>query len=91
MIHVYGFTFHHEEVLAKEYFIERIGKAMQFPAFSADNIAHFHNIRTVSPQSIMYGVSFRLPKEVAFAEPEIREQIYEEFEDKSRVKKLKVE
>ncbi len=49
MIHVYGFTFHHEEAQAKEYFIERIGKAMQYPAFSAENIAHFHNIRTVSP------------------------------------------
>ena len=31
MIHVYGFTFHHEEEKAKEYFIERIGKAMQYP------------------------------------------------------------
>ena len=28
MIHVYGFSFHHDEQLAKEYFIERIGKAM---------------------------------------------------------------
>lgn len=53
-------------------------------------MAHFHNIRTVSPQSIMYGVSFRLPKEVAFGTP-VREEIYEEFEDKDRVKKLKTE
>jgi hypothetical protein len=28
MIHVYGFTFHHDESNAKKYFIERIGKAM---------------------------------------------------------------
>lgn len=68
MIHVYGFTFHHEEEKAKEFFIERIGKAMQYPEFSANDLAHFHNIRTVSPQSIMYGVSFRLSKAVAFGE-----------------------
>ena len=44
----------------------------------------------------MYGISFRLPKEVAFGTPVVvenkdREQIYEEFEDKSRVKKQKTE
>jgi hypothetical protein len=33
MVHVYGFTFHHEEEKAREYFVERIGKAMQFPGF----------------------------------------------------------
>ena len=49
MIHVYGFSFHHDLDKAKEYFVERIGKAMHFPAFSAEHIAHFHNIRTVSP------------------------------------------
>ncbi len=49
MIHVYGFSFHHELDKAKEYFVERIGKAMHFPSFSAEHIAHFHNIRTVSP------------------------------------------
>ena len=63
---------------------------MQCPQFSDKDVAHFHNIRTVSPQSIMYGVSFRLPKEVAFGTP-VREEIYEEFEDKDRVKKLKTE
>ena len=31
MIHVYGFTFEHEEAKAKEFFVERIGKAMQYP------------------------------------------------------------
>jgi hypothetical protein len=33
MIHVYGFTFHHEDAAAKTYFTERIGKAMQYPTF----------------------------------------------------------
>lgn len=68
MVHVYGFTFHHEEAKAKEYFTERIGKAMNYPEFKEADIAHCHNIRTVSPQSVMYGVSFRLPEAVAFAE-----------------------
>ncbi len=49
MIHVYGFTFHHEEDKAKAYFVERIGKAMQYPEFSDKDVIHFHNIRTVSP------------------------------------------
>jgi hypothetical protein len=62
MIHVYGFTFHHVEAEAQAYFVERIGKALQYPAFSDKDLSHFHNIRTVSPQSIMYGVSFLLPK-----------------------------
>jgi len=69
LIHVYGFTFHQEEAQAKEYFVERIGKAMAYPEFKENDIAFFHNIRTVSPQSIMYGVSFRLPKAVALADP----------------------
>ena len=42
---------------------------MQYPGFSDKDLAHLHNIRTVSPQSIMYGVSFRLPKEVALGTP----------------------
>lgn len=38
----------------------------------------------------MYGVSFRLPKEVALAEEdEKRQEIYEELEDKSRLKVFK--
>lgn len=49
MIHVYGFTFHHEEEQAKAYFVERIGKAMSYPHFSDKDVVHFHNIRTVSP------------------------------------------
>ncbi len=69
MIHVYGFTYHHDENQAKAFFVERIGKAMKYPGFSDKDLAHFHNIRTVSPQSIMYGVSFRLPKEVALGTP----------------------
>ena len=49
MIHVYGFTFHHEEEKAKEFFVERIGKALQYPEFSTNDVKLFHNIRTVSP------------------------------------------
>lgn len=49
MIHVYGFTFHHDEDQARAYFVERVGKAMQYPAFSEKDLSHFHNIRTVSP------------------------------------------
>lgn len=67
MIHVYGFTFEPKEDKAKDYFVERIGKAMQYPAFTKDHILFFHNIRDVSPQSHMYSVSFKLPLEVAFA------------------------
>lgn len=96
MIHVYGFSFHHEDDKAREYFVERIGKAMHFPGFKSEHIAHFHNIRTVSPQSIMYGVSFRLPKEVAFSMEDTTklervEGIYDELEDKSRQKMPKFE
>lgn len=49
MIHVYGFTYHHEEGEAKKYFTERIGKAMNYQGFKEEDIAFFHNIRTVSP------------------------------------------
>lgn len=66
MIHVYGFTFHNDKEKALAYFVERIGKAMQYPAFSEKDVVCFHNIRDVSPQSHMYSVSFRLPFEVAF-------------------------
>lgn len=65
---------------------------MQLPAFSKDHILYFHNIRDVSPQSHMYSVSFRLPQEVAFAQVKLEgskntgDTIYDEFEDKSRMK-----
>lgn len=49
MIHVYGFTFFAEKDKALEYFVDRIGKAMQYPDFKAEDIIHFHNIRDVSP------------------------------------------
>lgn len=49
MIHVYGFTFHQEEDKARDYFVERVGKAMRYPEFSSKDLSHFHNIRTVSP------------------------------------------
>ena len=91
MIHVYGFTFHQEKDKAKEYFIERIAKAMSYPLFNEANIEHFHNIRDVSPQSHMYGISFRLPYEVAFmmAKKQGSKEIYDEIEDKSRMKVTK--
>ncbi len=31
LIHVYGFTYHHDEKEAKTYFTQRIGKAMNYP------------------------------------------------------------
>ncbi len=67
MIHVYGFTNEptHESALA--FFVKRIGKAMQYPEFKADDVTCFHQIRDVSPQSHMYSTSFRLPEQVAFA------------------------
>lgn len=72
---------------------------MQYPSFSEKDLVHFHNIRTVSPQSIMYGVSFRLPSEVAFGtlkeEPLEKKrdsgEIYDELEDKSTKKKQKTD
>lgn len=60
---------------------------MAFPAFSADMVLSFHNIRDVSPQSRMYSTTFRLPKEVAFADPS-KVEIYEEFEDSAKRPKL---
>jgi hypothetical protein len=49
MIHVYGFTFERDIDKARSYFIERIGKAMNYPEFNETQISHFHNIRDVSP------------------------------------------
>lgn len=49
MVHVYGFTFFAEKDKALEFFVERIGKAMQYPELKAEDIIHFHNIRDVSP------------------------------------------
>ena len=49
MIHVYGFTFCAEKDKALTYFVDRIGKAMDYPQFSDKDVACFHNIRDVSP------------------------------------------
>ena len=68
MIHVYGFTSESSTDAALTYFVERIAKAMNYPAFSADNVTCFHAIRDVAPQSHMYSTSFRLPEEVALME-----------------------
>lgn len=93
MVHVYGFTFEADREKALEYFVERMGKAMQFKEFNKNHIVHFHNIRDVSPVSHMYSVSFYLPEEVAFLKKNINKEgkndIYDEFEDKSRQKILK--
>jgi hypothetical protein len=35
LIHVYGFTFEQEKDKALEFFVERIGKAMNYPEFNA--------------------------------------------------------
>ncbi|CDW90618.1 UNKNOWN [Stylonychia lemnae] len=99
MVHVYGFSYFSDKDKALAYFVERIGKAMNYPEFSEKDVLHFHNIRDVSPQSHMYGTSFRVPFEVAFSkvqhenksEEESKDQIYDEFEDKSRMKKQKIE
>ena len=69
MVHVYGFTSEASTEKAQTYFVERIAKAMQYPAFSAANVTCFHAIRDVAPQSHMYSTSFRLPEEVALALP----------------------
>ena len=69
MIHVYGFTYEASQDKALDYFVERIAKAMQFPGFTAEHVTCFHPIRDVSPTSHMYSTSFRLPEEVAFAQP----------------------
>lgn len=87
MVHVYGFTFEHDRDKALAYFVERMGKAMQYDKFRKEDIVHFHNIRDVSPVSHMYSVSFWLPEEVALRDK--KEDIYEEFEDKTRQKMQK--
>ena len=72
LIHVYGFTFEKEEKGAKEFFIERIRKAMRYPEFKPEDILSFHNIRDVSPTSHMYSTTFRLPEKVAFSEEKVQ-------------------
>lgn len=67
MIHVYGFTYEATQEKALAYFVDRIGKAMNYPEFKASDIDCFHNIRDVSPQSHMYSTSFILPEAVALA------------------------
>ena len=67
MIHVYGFTNEASKEDALTYFVKRIGQAMNYPEFKADDVTCFHSIRDVSPQSHMYSTSFRLPEVVAFA------------------------
>ena len=61
-----GFTYEEDKDKAKDYFVKRIGKALNFEGFNQSHLLHFHNIRDVSPISHMYCVSFRLPIEVAF-------------------------
>ena len=68
MIHVYGFTNEANKESALAYFVERIGLAMEYPEFKADDVTCFHPIRDVSPQSHMYSTSFRLPEVVAFSQ-----------------------
>ena len=67
MIHVYGFTHEASKENALSYFVERIGQAMKFPEFKAEDVVCFHNIRDVSPTSHMYSTSFQLPEQVAFS------------------------
>ena len=42
IIHVYGFTVKAETEVCKANFVERIGKAMQYPGFKASDIISFH-------------------------------------------------
>jgi len=65
LIHVYGFTFEKEKEAALKYFVERIGKAMNYPQFTEKDVVSFHNIRDVSSTSHMYSTTFRLPWVVA--------------------------
>ena len=68
LVHVYGFTFEKERENALKFFVDRIGKAMEYPSFSDKDVLEFHNIRDVSSTSHMYSTSFRLPYEVAMGE-----------------------
>ena len=94
MIHVYGFTYAKEKDEALTYFVERIGKALDYPEFKATDIACFHNNRDVSSTSHMYCVSFKLPYKVAMRKDRIVEDkkvtIYEDFENVDDKKKQKV-
>ena len=65
MIHVYGFTFVKDRDEALKYFVDRIGKAMNYSQFKDSDVECFHNIRDVSSTSHMYSVTFRLPWDVA--------------------------
>lgn len=71
LIHVYGFTSEPTHDLAIKWFTQRIGEAMKFKDFAQTDILSFHNIRDVSSKSHMYSTTFKLPKEVAFAQSEI--------------------
>ena len=42
LIHVYGFTYESEQESALRYFVERIGKAMNYPEFKAEDVSCFH-------------------------------------------------
>lgn len=66
-----GFTYEETEDKAIEWFAKRIGEAMNFKDFKKSDLLCFHPIRDVSSKSHMYCNSFRLPKEVAFAQSEI--------------------
>ncbi len=79
LIHVYGFTYEADREKALVFFVDRIGKAMNFPQFNADMVMSFHNIRDVSSKSSMYSTTFRLPAEVAFADSST--SIYSEFKE----------
>jgi len=65
LIHVYGFTFAKEKDEALKYFVERIGKSLEYPEFNEKDVICFHNIRDVSSTSHMYSTTFRLPFSVA--------------------------
>ena len=64
LIHIYGFTFEKEKDKAFEYFLERIGKALDYK-LTKEEVTDFHHIRDVSSTSHKYSTSFRLPYEVA--------------------------
>jgi len=91
-IHVYGFSFEQDKSKALDWFVERIGKAMDYPEFKKEDIISFHNIRDVSPQSHMYSTSFKLPEKVAFAKSNKTEieDLNKEFDTGHQAKKPKV-
>jgi hypothetical protein len=73
IIHVYGFTVKAEPEACKANFVERIGKAMQYPEFKGEDIISFHQIRDVSGTSHMFSTSFKLPEQVAFSDIEYKD------------------